>query len=129
MSDERNRDAMRWTEWPSTILIVVEVETSALDDFRRLNDAIVRSIKVYNAIACRWCRNVMCLLVTVKVAALNSVLHTVCGDFSHGGRREWSGAALLPHHLTCLWETVKDQDNCSSSDEILEGSARSKWAC
>eukprot|EP00984_Skeletonema_dohrnii_P013652 scaffold5664_cov94-Skeletonema_dohrnii-CCMP3373.AAC.8 len=44
MSDERNRDAMRWTEWPSTILIVVEVEMSALDDFRRLNnDAIVRN--------------------------------------------------------------------------------------
>ena len=51
MSDERNLDAMRWTEWPSTILIVVEVETSALDGFRRLNDAIMRNSRVYNAIA------------------------------------------------------------------------------
>ena len=57
MREERKRDAMRWTEWPSTILIVLEVvvvvvvvvdgrrRSALLDDCsssRRLN-AIVRN--------------------------------------------------------------------------------------
>ena len=35
MREERKRDAMRWTEWPSTILIVLEVVVVVVVDGRR----------------------------------------------------------------------------------------------